>query len=206
MQMQKDEIRKRILLIAHSEFKNKCFKDASMRIIAKKSGVGLSNIYNYFTNKDEIFCELLSGFLKAIELVMLEHNSPKYVNVSIFGSEEYLHDQIDLFTALIADYKEELYLLFFKSAGSSLENFREEYTEKYTKTGIEYITMMKEKYPEINSNVSVFFIHAMSSWWMTIISELVMHDLTNPELEGFIREYVEFGTAGWGKMMKIHKN
>lgn len=203
MQTQKDDIRKIILSVARDEFLKKGFKNASMRTIAKKSGVGLSNIYNYFINKDEIFCEVFSGLLKAIDEVMLEHNSSKYISVDIFNSEEYVHTQINLFVGLIANYKEEFKLLFFKSAGSSLENYREECTEQHTRTGKEYIALMKQKYPSINGDVSDFFIHTMSSWWMSIIAELVMHDLSHKELEDFIREYMEFGTAGWKRVMRI---
>lgn len=203
MQIQKDDIRQVILKIARTEFKEKGFKDASMRTVAQKAKVGLSNIYNYFTNKDEIFRELLTGLLNAVDAVMLEHNSPKYVSIDIFSSEEYMHKQINIFVGLIKNYKEEFNLLLFKSAGSSLENYREKCTEIHTQTGIEYIALMKKKYPSINANISEFFIHTMSSWWMSIISELVMHDLTNRELEDFIREYMEFGTAGWKRVMRI---
>ena len=58
MQIQKDNIRKKILEVARSEFIAKGFKDTSMRTIAKKGEVNLSNIYNYFSNKDEIFVRL----------------------------------------------------------------------------------------------------------------------------------------------------
>nr|WP_321357629.1 TetR/AcrR family transcriptional regulator [uncultured Draconibacterium sp.] len=203
MQIQKEDTRRIILQVARDEFIKKGFKGASMRNIAQNAGVGLSNIYNYFRNKDEIFREVLSGLLNALDRVMEEHNSSKYISIDIFRSEEYMRNQIDLFVELINNYKEDFKLLLFKSSGSSLENYREECTELHTRIGKEYIALMKEKYPTINANISEFFIHTMSSWWISIISELVMHDLSHRELEDFIREYMEFGTAGWGKVMRI---
>ena len=203
MQIQKEDTRRIILQVARDEFIKKGFKGASMRNIARNAGVGLSNIYNYFRNKDEIFREVLSGLLNALDRVMEEHNSSKYISIDIFRSEEYMRNQIDLFVELINNYKEDFKLLLFKSSGSSLENYREECTELHTRIGKEYIALMKEKYPAINACISEFFIHTMSSWWISIISELVMHDLSHRELEDFIREYMEFGTAGWGKVMRI---
>lgn len=203
MQIQKEDTRRIILQVARNEFLAKGFKDASMRSIAKSADVSLSNIYNYFRNKDEILREVLSGLLNALDKVMEEHNSSKYISIDIFSSEEYMRIQIDLFVELINNYKEDFKLLLFKSSGSSLENYREEYTEQHTRIGKEYIALMKEKYPTINAGISAFFIHTMSSWWISIISELVMHDLSYRELEDFIREYMEFGTAGWGKVMRI---
>ncbi|MFA6871618.1 MAG: TetR/AcrR family transcriptional regulator [Bacteroidaceae bacterium] len=38
-----------------------------MRNIAKNTGVGLSNIYNYFKNKNEILEEVLKPLLQALE-------------------------------------------------------------------------------------------------------------------------------------------
>ncbi len=203
MQTQKDDIRKNILEVARKQFQENGFKDTSMRKIAKESGVVLSNIYNYYKNKDEIFCEVLSKVLQAMDAVMGEHNSSEYISIDIFTSDEYMRNQIDMFVELIDDYKEDFNLLLFKSAGSSLENFRNETIDKHTQTGIEYIALMKQKYPEINGEVSEFFIHTMSSWWMSIIAELVMHDLSHEALEKFIREYMEFGTAGWKRVMRV---
>lgn len=203
MQTQKYDIRKTILDVAQIEFLNKGFKDASMRNIAKKAEVGLSNIYNYFKNKDEIFREVLSGLLSAIDKVMEEHNSPENIDINIFKSDDYMRRQINLFVELIFSHKDDLILLFFKASGSSLENYRDEYTDKHTVIGKKYIGMMKEKYPSINANISDFFIHTMSSWWISIIAELIMHDLSHHELEKFISEYMEYSTAGWKKIMQV---
>ncbi len=203
MQIQKDGIRKTILKTAREEFLGKSFKDTSMSSIAKKTSVGLSNIYNYFKNKDEIFCEVLSGLLKAIDNLLEEHNNPRNLSLDVFNSEEYMRSQIDMFVELIDNYKDDFKLLLFKSSGSTLENYRNEYIDRHTEIGREYIHKMKEMYPSINAEISDFFIHTMSSWWMSIIAELVMHDLSHNKIEDFIREYMEFGTAGWKKVMRV---
>jgi len=203
MQTQKEQIRNVILDVARAEFSEKGFKNASMRNIANKAEVGLSNIYNYFKNKNEIFCETLSCLLKAIDDVVDAHNSPEHINLDIFSSKKYMRSQINMFAELIGNYNEDFKLLLFKSSGSSLENYREQYIESHTQIGMEYIALMKQKYPDINSNISEFFIHTMSSWWMSIISELVMHDLSQNQLENFIREYMEFAAAGWKKLLHV---
>mgnify|MGYP002470759756 FL=1 len=57
MQIPKDNIRNNILKAAENIFLEKGYSKTSMREIAAKSNVVLSNIYNYFKNKDEIFCQ-----------------------------------------------------------------------------------------------------------------------------------------------------
>lgn len=203
MQVQKTDIRKIILVVAKAEFFEKGYKNASMRTIAKNTGVGLSNIYNYFKNKDEILEEVLRPLLKAFDILLDEHNSPEYISLDIFISKEYQQKQINIFVELILKYREELKLLLFMVHGSSLENFNEEYTNRHTEIGLVYISKMKEKYPQINTNISDFFIHTISSWWLSIIGEIVSHDLEDNEIQKFITEYMEFGTAGWKKIMRV---
>ena len=203
MQIQKDDIRKNVLIAAREEFLNKGFKDSNMRTIAKKSKVGLSNIYNYFKDKNEIFIEVLAPLTNELDKLMLEHNNPKNITIDYFTSDKHQIKHINQYLELIINYKDELNLLFFKSYGSSFENFRDEYTDRHTKAGVEYIDKMKEKYPYINSDISEFFLHTMSSWWFSIIGEIVSHDLSNEVIKKFISEFMEFGTAGWKKIMKV---
>ncbi|MCG8306149.1 MAG: TetR/AcrR family transcriptional regulator [Cytophagales bacterium] len=202
MQVQKVNIKKDIIAVARKEFFDRGFKDASMRMIAKKAGVGLSNIYNYFRNKDEIFLEVLAPLMRALDKIMIEHNSQENLNIDIFNSEEYYFRHTNIYVDLIVTFNDELKLLLFQSYGSSLENFRDEYTDRHTKIGMEYLQKMKEKYPWIHVDISEFFIHTMSSWWISIIGEIVSHNLNTEEIKKFISEYMEFGTAGWKKIMK----
>lgn len=203
MQVQKVDIRKTILHVSRQEFLELGYKNASMRTIAKNAGVGLSNIYNYFKNKDEIFVEVLTPLIHAFDKLLDEHNSPDSISIEIFTSEEYMREQIDMFVRLILKFQKEIELLFFRAHGSTLEDFKEDYTDRHTQLGFEYMRLMKKKYPEINANVSKFFIHTQSSWWMAIISELVSHNLTEIEIEAFVTEYMAFGTGGWRSVMKI---
>ncbi len=203
MQVRKEDIKQRIVEVARGEFFEKGFKDASMRTIASKSGVGLSNIYNYFKKKDDILKEVLSPLMMAFETMMKEHNKPEYISTDIFTSEAYQRENIGRFVDLITQYRKELNLLLFRSHGSRFENFTDEYTDRHTKTGIQYLKKMKEKYPQINTDISEFFIHTMSSWWLSIIGEIVSHDLDAHQVTKFVSEYMAFGTAGWKKLMGV---
>ena len=60
MQVLKEDIRGRILTVARQQFERKGYSKTSMREIAELSSVGVGNIYNYFTNKDELFREIIT--------------------------------------------------------------------------------------------------------------------------------------------------
>lgn len=203
MQTLKTDIRHTILHAARREFLTHGFKNASMRNISKNAEVTLSNIYNYFKNKDEIFCYVLKPLLNAFNEMLENHNTEDYITLDVFTMKSYQREMIEGFMKIFRNYRAELKMLFFQAGGSSLENFRDEFTDRQTLTGLEYMQLMKQKFPHVNSDVSPFFIHIISSWWLTAFSEIVSHDeLTEAEIEQFVSEYAAFGTAGWKEVMK----
>ena len=55
MQTKKDYTREKIIEIAKRVFLKNGYAKTLMRDIAKGVGIGVSNIYNYFNSKDELF-------------------------------------------------------------------------------------------------------------------------------------------------------
>ena len=78
MQTKKDYTREEIVMTAKREFLKNGFAKASMREIAKHSGIGLSNIYNYFKSKDEIFRCIVAPLIAKMQEMLLEHHNVKY--------------------------------------------------------------------------------------------------------------------------------
>ena len=74
MQYSKDDIQKEILKAAEKVFLENGFPKASMREIAQEAQVGLSNIYNYFKSKDDIFCTVVRPVISAFERMLHEHH------------------------------------------------------------------------------------------------------------------------------------
>ena len=69
MQIPKEEIEQRILSIAQREFANKGFLQTSLRTIAGKAGISTSNIYRYFSSKDDLFISVVKPTLTKIETI-----------------------------------------------------------------------------------------------------------------------------------------
>ena len=201
---QKGDIHRRILQAARGEFLQKGFKDTSMRTISRLSGVTLSNIYNYFRDKDEIFRAVLTPLLDTFEQLFTEYKNDDYLSKDFFSMDSYQKKVIDKFMIIPTNYRTELKILLFNSAGSSLENFRDTFADRYTQESLRYMKLMKERYPHIKADFSIFFLHSMCSLWLTVMGEIVTHDeLTDADIKQFITEYITFGTAGWKALMKI---
>lgn len=73
MQVQKDEVRQKIIEVAQDEFLRHGYKNASMRVIAKKAHTTLGNIYNYFINKEEIFDAVIGDIPEVLERFIYDH-------------------------------------------------------------------------------------------------------------------------------------
>ena len=105
---------------------------------------------------------------------------------------------------VITRYRKEFRLLFLDTRDTRFEDFWERWIDKSTITGIEYLERMKELYPGLHTNVSSFFIHFISSWWISMVREIVLHEeLSSEDIECFIGEYIHFSIGGWKQLMKV---
>ena len=202
MQIKKAKIQEEITAAAREEFFTHGFKNTSMRAIATKAHVSLSNIYNYFKDKNEIFEAVLSPLLQYFRFLNAEHNKPANITLDIFRSDAYKKEYIRMYSQLIANFRNELLLLLFHAYGSKYENFREDFTDQQMQIGKAYIKLLKEKKPEINTTISDFFIHTVSSWQISMLSEIVFHNLPDTEVEQILDNCFTFTVSGWEKLLQ----
>lgn len=207
MQTLKDHTRKLLLKTAREAFFRKGFKAVSMREISKLSGIGLSNIYNYYPSKDDLLSVVLHPLLEAMNGVLDNHNRDESLSLEIFTSEEYHRKSMQEVMGIITRYRKEFKLLFFDTQDSRFRDYWERWIEKSAAIGMEYLERMKERYPDLHTRISPFFMHFTCSWWINMIKEVVLHEeLTKEEIACFIGEYIHFSTGGWKKLMNVeHK-
>ncbi len=199
MKVLKESISDAILQSARKEFIRSGFKDASMRTISKNAGVGLSNMYNYFKNKDEIYRAIVKPAKEDLyAFITRQHTEETYdpYRTRAFGHGE---EAVEEYITLVDKYRQELRLLLFRSDGSSQGNFREEFTDYLTRIGTGYLEIEARHHPGVKP-ISPFFIHAMSSWMVSVVGEIVTHDLGKPTIRDFFREYFRFEFAGWKEL------
>ena len=123
MQVLKEDIRGRILAVAEQRFRQQGYSKTSMREIAGAVGVGVGNIYNYFRNKDELFCEVVRPVLHTMEAMLQEHHGIRGEDMMVMRSEKYLKACIDEYVSLIETHRSLLEILLFRAQGSSLNIF-----------------------------------------------------------------------------------
>ncbi|BES60239.1 TetR/AcrR family transcriptional regulator [Dysgonomonas capnocytophagoides] len=202
MRVLKDDKYKSILRAARKEFILRGFKDASMRTIAKDANVGLSNIYNYFKNKDEIFLEIVSPARDDLFAFVKDKHTEKYIDFNFMSTRAYQEETVDVYIQLLIKYKEEIRLLLFYSQGSTMENFRETLTEYLTDVSNNHKAIVKNHYPQVQE-VSSFFTHTLCAFMVSIVGEIVTHDMEKHKIREFFKEYFRFQIAGWRELTGI---
>ena len=203
MQTLKDDIRQRIIATARAVFIAHGVRCTSIRTVARKSGVAVGNLYNYFSSKDELFCEVLRPLTKALNKHILSHNDEKFLSIDVFNMRQRQIDYIFAMLAIIKDFRPELRLLLFNSEGTSLQGYKDKMVDRQMKVGMEYLRLMKERYPHLNANISPFLVHINCSTWITVFCEIVEHeDYSDEDIKVALEQYMDFSMAGWKALLK----
>ena len=203
MQTLKTDIKQRILQVAHREFIKNGVQRTCIRNVARKAGVTVGNLYHYFDSKDTLFCAVLQPLLTALDRYILSHNDEEFLSINVFDLRQQQVNHITTMLTLVKQFRPELRLLLFNAKGTSLEGYNNKIIDHQMKAGMEYLRLMKERYPHINTDISPFLTHLTCSTWMTLFCELVEHeDYSEEKIKLALEQYVTFGMAGWKELMK----
>lgn len=128
MQVLKNEVRESIRTAAINTFKEKGYRNASMREIALTSKMSVGNLYRYFKNKEELFAYLVKPLIEMFEKANVSENQEFKGDLLDVNFLE--HSAImDLMVNSRALYREELFILFLRAEASPFDgashNFKE---------------------------------------------------------------------------------
>ena len=205
MQTKKDYTREKIIEIAKRVFLKNGYAKTSMRDIAKGAGIGVSNIYNYFNSKDELFRHIVKPLLTELERMMREHHNVEeqddFICYATGQRNGMVGDHVKEYMLLINNHRDELKLLLYQSQGSSLEKYIDTYTDECTKMVLAFMDEFKRKYPEYGVIHTPFTYHVHIVWMFSFISEVIKHDLSADEIRRAIEDYILFEFNGWRALM-----
>ena len=175
----------------------KDFEKASIRKIAEASGTSKSNIYNYFKNKDDLFCSVLMPTMNTVNKA-IQHKNGEYADG--IKQEYNLESQkkiIEIIMSYVFQNKDDFILLLFKSGGSSYESFRDKIKYLYTDIMLNWLSI---SYPD--KDISRFFVEAVADFYINTISQLINKEITMVEIEQYFNEFLFFVYGGWNRILR----
>ncbi len=199
MQTKKQEVKDKIVEAAVKEFKEKGFRDSSIRGIASVAGLTKGSIYTYFKTKDDLYCSIVQPALDLL-LDMLKDNYGDDFEYAEFDELYRFNDSIEEFRSqvkCIIENKELMSMLFFSSTGSSLEDFRAKIVHQYEKSSRHFYEAIGRRNPNYRTGVTELFIHSCAILYVGFIEEILIHDPGDAIVEQFVREmttFVHYGT------------
>lgn len=204
MQSLKEDVRQRILIAARDEFIEHGVRDTPIRAVAERAGIAVGNVYNYFSSKDALFQEVMRPLLSSLNRYVLSHNEERYLNIDVFSENRFQAEHMLEMKTLIVNFRPELQLLLFKAEGASLADYKERILEHQMSIGIEYLHLMKRRYPHININISPFLLRIASETWVSIFTQLVQHDeYSDAEIEYALQQCAAYSMAGWKELLNV---
>lgn len=146
-----------------------------MREIAQEAQVGLSNIYNYFKSKDDIFCTVVRPVISAFDRMLHEHHGRYGADIMEMYSTEYLRYVIEEYMTLIQKHRKLLVLLFFPCTGFFTGKLQGELHRTLHLTRERVLQRYERETPANEYQCNRLFYHLHTAWMFTMFEELIMH-------------------------------
>ena len=75
----------------------------------------MSNIYNYFSCKDDIFVQIVTPAVRTFENMLDEHHGRRGTDIMAMCNRDYFKYMVDEYTSFIHRHRDLLLLLLFRS-------------------------------------------------------------------------------------------
>jgi len=154
-------------------------------------------------SKDAIFAALVEPAVMELYAMLNKHHGEKDSASVYWKSENYLEVIIGEYMKSILTYKDLFRLLFFKSHGSSFENFRSQYIDDATTTVMQWFSAMHQKYPKMDYQESKVVVKLHNVWMINLLEEVVVSDMDAEQMHKVFSDYITFEINGWENMLHV---
>ena len=195
MQVLKDEIRQRILAEALEVFLEKGYEKASMRDLAQRARTSVSNIYHYFTNKEDLFRAVAEPIASRVNHVLSKIITHEAHGSTELVEEEYVTKEIG---ETIKAHRREFLVLMDKSGGTGYENLRSDIISAVETHIIEH--HLKDS-KEARHPMGGFLMHFLATNLIEALVEIARHCDDEKEVEHSIQALMKYHIGGVARLM-----
>ena len=194
----------KILEEAKREFLEKGYQKASLREIVKKAGVTTGAFYGYFKNKEKLFDALVGQ--------QYEYMTNTYDETLKKFFQQTPEDQYDSMTDItyecmvkmknyMYDNFDQCKLILCCSEGTKYHDFVHEMAERDIVATHNFAQTINKVGGPSMTPVNPVLEHILTSGMFAAFFELIVHDVPREEADLYIKQLLDFHSAGWGKIM-----
>ena len=196
MQIQKEAIKTSILSAARAEFISVGFEKASIRHITAIAQTSKSNIYNYFKDKDDLFCAVVEPALKAEESFFKDLRwSYQESSADTYGLDAQKAVMMDFMTLIFMN-SDDFRLLFFRAAGSSLAGFQHRLIQSLADALESWIIAVAPQ-----KTLSKLFYRSVAGFYVSTIEQMLLDTSALNNTERHLDEFLKFAYGGWSNIL-----
>lgn len=111
-------------------------------------------------------------------------------------SHESMKNHFEIAIQFIDRHRRDLNLILFRSYGSSIQNFKEQFINRYSEIFIKQLKFLEQAGSQLNTKISRFFLHNLCSLYTNIVVEIVMHDISYKKMREYSKEFLTFAYNG----------
>ncbi|MBR4574273.1 MAG: TetR/AcrR family transcriptional regulator [Lachnospiraceae bacterium] len=203
MSVRDTSIDPKLLQSAREEFKEKGFLKADLKSICDNAGVTTGAVYKRYKGKEELFCAVVEGVVKALDDFLDNRSESDFSSLSdgeIRESWKMSYENMIPMFRMLRSFGDDFKILIDKSAGTRFENFNHEYVIKMSYA---YEHFYKEAYRRGIAKAKVDreeFHILLTSFWDSICEPFV-HDMQKKEMEEHCRVMCRF--FDWASVIKM---
>jgi AcrR family transcriptional regulator len=192
-QVKKDDVQKAIVAAAKDVFLKKGFGGATLRAIARRARVSLSNLYTYYSDKDALFVAVLQPELDDLRSLFAHREIRLPDGGELFQSLETRHEYIRRALVYIDKHRKELDLLLNRSASSSVRTLPELFARGYEQMWRRYFAFLEIKFPgRTFRKPSAFLLRNIAHLHVNSVREMLSRDLPIKKMMDIYEEITAF--------------
>ena len=180
---------------AFEVFLEKGYEKASMRDLAQRVGTSVSNIYHYFTNKEDLFHAIVEPIATHVQQLLGEIITHETQGATELVEEEYVTKAIG---ETIKANRKGFLLLMDKSSGTSYENVRSDIISTVETHIIQY--HLKDR-KEARHPRNTFLIHFLATNLIEALVEIARHCTDEKQVEHSIDALMKYHIGGVAHLM-----
>ena len=195
----------RLLQSAKELFLEKGFEMAQLSEICEKAGVTTGALYKRFSGKEELFCEVVSETVDAMDNYVSkieEADLSTYSDQEIFDGFHMNPDVNIRWLKYLYDHKEGFILLIKCSSGTRHSDFHERWTDKMNKIHYQFYLEAKRR-GLAKKEVSEKEMNVYSTAVWALFYKPFLLDFSWEEMEKYAYALVDF--VDWYKALGIEK-
>lgn len=194
-QIIKEEIKNSILAAAREEFLKNGFERASIRTIAAVAKTAKSNVYNYFADKDALFCAVLwstvSDIRRGLSIAASETKGKEAESYTPASQQAYMNIVMEF----VASRPGDILLLLKNAEGSTLASFRDEVLETFTDILLGWLKTAMPSPP------SRLFVNCVAGFYLGIVERMLFERPSREAAALYMEEFLAFVYGGWKSVM-----